>query len=48
VVLERRRQELETAWRADVDVLHAVERSWSFRLGRLLTAPGRWFRGPRR
>jgi len=43
-VLRLRQQELESAWRADVDVLHAVEGSWSFRLGRVLTAPGRLVR----
>jgi SAM-dependent methyltransferase len=39
-----RQEELESAWRADVDVLHAVEGSWSFRLGRVFTAPGRLLR----
>jgi SAM-dependent methyltransferase len=39
--LRHRQAELETAWQADVEVLHAVERSWSFRLGRALTLPGR-------
>ena len=43
-VLRLRQQELESAWRADVDVLHAVEASWSFRLGRVLTLPGRLVR----
>jgi SAM-dependent methyltransferase len=42
--LRLRQAELEAAWRADVEVLHSVERSWSFRLGRVLTAPGRLLR----
>lgn len=42
--LRLRQAELESAWQADVEVLHAVERSWSLRLGRALTLPGRLLR----